>query len=137
MAKSVERKYFIPSKRYEYLFTHPQPGMLVVEVANAKDRQGQQSPTPKLKEAKKMDLFGHKVFSTGGLQFRLADQHVILNHDNCSSWNTLSKFKELLSADSHSNFGAILEEGKAIAKTSLQAALDSADVRMLSTTIAM
>lgn len=34
MAKGVERKYFVPSKVYEYLFAHPQIGTLVVEAAH-------------------------------------------------------------------------------------------------------
>lgn len=40
ITKGVERKYFVPSKGYEYLFTHPQPCSLVVAAVNEKKRQG-------------------------------------------------------------------------------------------------
>lgn len=46
-AKGIEQKYFAPSTGPEYLFTHPQLGLLVVASANDKERQGQQAPTPK------------------------------------------------------------------------------------------
>lgn len=80
MAKGVERKYFVQSKGYEHLFTHPQPGTLVVEVANLKEQLGQPGPTPKSKEAKKMDLFGRQMYSGGGLQLRISNQQAILSH---------------------------------------------------------
>lgn len=104
--------------------------------ANEKESQGHQEPTPKSKEAKKLDLFSLKVYSTGELQLQIANQQVVLSHYNFNSWNTLSKFKELLPSDSWSNFGAILKEDKVITKTSLQAALDSVTC-MMSTAIAM
>ncbi|EMP31536.1 hypothetical protein UY3_11350 [Chelonia mydas] len=61
-AKYVERKYFIPSKGYKYLFTHLQPCSLVVAAVNEKERHGQQAPAP---DAKCLDFFEHKVYSTG------------------------------------------------------------------------
>lgn len=39
-AKKVERKYFVPSKDHEYLYTHPPPGSPVIAVANQCERQG-------------------------------------------------------------------------------------------------
>lgn len=63
--KWVERKYFIPPKEYEYLYTHPPPGSLVVGAVNDWERLGQQGPSPKAREAKKMDLLGRKVYPTG------------------------------------------------------------------------
>ncbi|XP_026502555.1 DNA polymerase zeta catalytic subunit-like [Terrapene carolina triunguis] len=59
--KGVEQKYFVPSRGYENLFTHPQLGVLVVEAANQKERQEQSGPIPKSKEVKKLDLFGQKT----------------------------------------------------------------------------
>lgn len=128
-AKGVECKYFVPSKGYKHLFTHPQPGTLVIEVVNHKERQGQPGPTPKSKDAKKLDFFGRKVYSTGGApashnESTSRPQTTMLlipgvlwpNSRNCS--------------DSHSEFGMVLEEGKVVARTSLQAALDSADSAM-------
>lgn len=113
-AKAVERKYFIPTKGYEYLFTHPQPCSLVVAAVDEKKRQGQRAPAPKSKDAKCLDLFGHTVYSTGGLQFRIANQQAILSRYNFNSWNVMLKFKELIPAKSKEEFGAIIEEGKAV-----------------------
>ncbi|EMP23877.1 Ankyrin repeat and SOCS box protein 3 [Chelonia mydas] len=127
MVKGMERKYFVPSKGYEYLFTHSQPGTLVMDAANAKERQDHQGPTPESKEAKKLDLFGCKVYSTGGLQLQIANQQVFFSCYSFNSCNSLSKFKELLPSESRSNFGATLEEGKTIARTSLQAPIDLVD----------
>lgn len=107
-AKGVERKYFVPSEGYEYLFMHPQPCSLVVAAGNEEETQGQQAPMPKSKEAKRLDLFGRKVYSTGvgGLQLRIANQQAILSRYNFNSWNSMLKFKELVSTESREEFGA-------------------------------
>lgn len=48
-AKRMEKKYFMPSKGYEYLYTHPPPGSLVIVATNECERQGQQGPMPEAK----------------------------------------------------------------------------------------
>lgn len=111
----------------------------MVETANQKERQGQPGPTPKSKEAKKLDLFGRKVYSIGGIfQLCIANQQAVLSRYSVNSWN-MSKFKELLLTDSHSEFAAILEEGKVVTRPSLRASLDSADsaTYTMATAIAM
>lgn len=50
-AKGVEQRYVVLSKGYEQLFTHPQPGTLLVEAAYHKEQQGQLGPMPESKEA--------------------------------------------------------------------------------------
>lgn len=52
IAKWVERKYFVPSEGYEYLYMHPPPGSLFVTAANEREWQGQQRPLPKTRNAK-------------------------------------------------------------------------------------
>ncbi|XP_065416981.1 serine/arginine repetitive matrix protein 2-like [Chrysemys picta bellii] len=138
-ARGVERKYFVPSKDYGYLYTHPQPCSLVVESVNARERHGQQAAAPKSKEAKRLDLFGRKVYSAGGLQLRAANQQALLSRYNFNSWNSMGKFKELIPQESREEFGAMVEEGKKVARTSLQASLDIADsaARTLASGIAM
>ncbi|EMP38911.1 Casein kinase I isoform gamma-1 [Chelonia mydas] len=69
-------------KGYEHLFTHPQLGTLAVDAANHKEQQGQLGPAPKSRDAKKLVLFGWKVYSTGGLQLRVANQQAIMDHSN-------------------------------------------------------
>ncbi|EMP29764.1 hypothetical protein UY3_13134, partial [Chelonia mydas] len=124
-AKGVERKYFAPSKGYEFLFCYPSPCSLVVSAVNERERHGQQAPAPKAKEAKHLDLFGRKGYSSGGLQLRIANQQTILNRHNFNSWAAVGKFKDNLPQGSQQEF--LVDEGKAVAKTSLQASLDSAD----------
>ncbi|XP_065448406.1 uncharacterized protein LOC135983038 [Chrysemys picta bellii] len=138
-ARGVERKYFVPSKDHEYLYTHPQPCSLVVSSVNARERHGQQAAAPKSKDAKRFDLFGRKVYSAGGLQLRAANQQALLSRYNFNSWNPMGKFKELVPQDSREEFGALVEEGKKVARTSLQASLDIADsaARTLASGIAM
>ncbi|EMP29536.1 Ras-specific guanine nucleotide-releasing factor 2 [Chelonia mydas] len=69
-SKRAKKKYFIPTNRFEYLYTHLPPGSLVMSAANEKDRQGPANSTPKNKETKRLDLFGRKIYSTVSLQFQ-------------------------------------------------------------------
>ncbi|EMP34166.1 hypothetical protein UY3_08671 [Chelonia mydas] len=126
-ARGVERKYFAPSKGYEFRFCHPTPCSLVVSAVSERERHSQRASAPKAKEAKCLDLFGRKVYSSGDLQLRIANQQVILNKHNFNSWMAVSKFKDRLPQDSRSGFAALIEEGKAVAKASLQVSLDSVD----------
>ncbi|EMP30025.1 hypothetical protein UY3_12861 [Chelonia mydas] len=126
-AKGVQQKYFVPLKGYDYLFTHPQPCSLVVASVNEKERHGQQAPAPKSKDAKCLDLCGCKVYSSAGLQLRIANQQALLSRYNFNSWNSMLKFKELVPPKSREEFAALAEEGKTVAQTSLQASLDAAD----------
>lgn len=64
-SKRAEKKYFVPAKGFECLYTHP------VSVTNERDRQGQVSSTPKNKDGKWPDLFRRKVYSMARLQFSL------------------------------------------------------------------
>lgn len=91
--KRVEMKYFVPAKGFEYLYTHPPLGSLVVLAANERNKQGPTSSTPKNKEAKRLDLFGRKVYSTASLQFWVANHQVLLGRDNINLWGSLLKFK--------------------------------------------
>ncbi|EMP26318.1 SWI/SNF-related matrix-associated actin-dependent regulator of chromatin subfamily D member 3 [Chelonia mydas] len=105
MAKRNERQYFVPSKGYEHLYTHPLPDSLVVNAANQRERQGYQGPSAKNREAKRLDLFGRKIYSTGGLQLHIANQQAIViryTHNTCAA---MAKIVELLlPQDSRSEF---------------------------------
>ncbi|EMP34757.1 hypothetical protein UY3_08097, partial [Chelonia mydas] len=111
----------------EFLFCHPTPCSLVISSVNEKERQGQKASVPKAKETKRLDLFGRKVYSSGGLQRRIANQQAILNRHNLNSWMAMSKFKDRLPQDTYSKFATLIEEGKAVVKTLLQASLDLAN----------
>lgn len=58
IAKSTELRYFIPAKRYKFLFSHPPPRCLVVAATNERHCQGQAGPMPKAKNPKKLNMFG-------------------------------------------------------------------------------
>ncbi|EMP24607.1 hypothetical protein UY3_18302 [Chelonia mydas] len=139
MAKGVERKYFVTSKEYKYLYMHPQPCSLVVALVNEKEQHSQQALAPKSKDTRRLDLFGGKVYSAGGLQLRVANEQALLSQYDYNSWHSMEKFKELVPQESREEFGAVVEEGKKVARTSLQASLDTADsaARTLASGIAM
>lgn len=61
-----------------YIRNRP-PKALVVHAANQQERQSFQGPSPKNKEGKRLNLFGRKAYSTGGLQFRIANQQAIVS----------------------------------------------------------
>ncbi|EMP28182.1 hypothetical protein UY3_14727 [Chelonia mydas] len=126
-AKGVQRKYFAPSKGYEFLFCHLSPCSLVVSAVNERERHEQQAPAPKAKETKRLDLFGRKVYSSRGLQLRIANKQAILNRPNFNSWVAVGKFKDNLPQGSQQEFTVLVDKGKAVAKISLQASLNSAD----------
>ncbi|EMP25826.1 hypothetical protein UY3_17132 [Chelonia mydas] len=65
--KRYNWRYFVPSCGYEHLYTHPPLDCLVVDAANQRERQGQQRPSPKNCEAKKLDLFGRKILLDRGV----------------------------------------------------------------------
>ncbi|XP_030422977.1 uncharacterized protein LOC115653627 [Gopherus evgoodei] len=126
-AEGIERKYFAPSKGFDFLFCHPSPCSLVVSAVNEWEWHGQQAPAPKAKETKQLDLFDRKIYSSGGLQLRIINQQAILNRHNFNSWAAVSKFKDSLPQGSQREFMAIVDKGKAVAKTSLQTSLDLVD----------
>ncbi|XP_044851192.1 voltage-dependent P/Q-type calcium channel subunit alpha-1A-like [Mauremys mutica] len=126
-ARSVERKYSVPPTGYEYLYTHPAPDSLVVQSVNDRERHGQPAPAPKSKDARRMDLLGRKVYSAGGLQLRIANQLALLARYAFDIFVSLAKYSELIPAASRQEFSALVEEGRKASRSSIQAALDSAD----------
>lgn len=138
-AKRNECRYFVSSKGYEHLYTHPPPDSLA---ANQRERQGYQGPSPKNQEAEKLDLFDRKVYLMAGggrLQLRISNQEAILSRYNYNSYGAMAEFMELLPQDSGAEFSMLVKEGKLIAQASLQAALDIADAvtRIMAMGVAM
>ncbi|EMP38175.1 hypothetical protein UY3_04607 [Chelonia mydas] len=114
MAKRNERRYFVPSRGYEHLYTHPSPDSLVMDAANQRERQGYQVPSPKNWEVKRLSRFGRKVYSTGGLQLRISNQQAIVSSYCYNTCGAMAKFVELLLQDSRAEFLALVEENKLI-----------------------
>lgn len=58
---------------------------------------------------------------------RISNHQALLSGYDFNSWTAISKYKELLSSVSRVEFATLVEEGRAIAKVSLQDALDAVD----------
>nr|XP_025035153.1 uncharacterized protein LOC112544000 [Pelodiscus sinensis] len=125
--KGVERHYYVPHSGHEHLYWQPIPGSLVVQAAAQKDRLPQPHPSPKARELKRLDLMGRKVYATGALQLRIANQQAMLSRYAFNTWQAVEKFRDRLPAEDRQEFAAIASEGKVIARTALQASLDTAD----------
>uniref|UniRef100_A0A8C8SNK8 Catenin alpha-1 n=1 Tax=Pelusios castaneus TaxID=367368 RepID=A0A8C8SNK8_9SAUR len=89
--------------------------------------QGAQAPTPKAKDPKRLDIYGRKVYSTGGLQLRVANQQAILSRHAFNSWSSVEKYSSALPLDSRKEFTALTTEGKEVAKASLQSTPEELD----------
>ncbi|EMP29815.1 Golgi apparatus protein 1, partial [Chelonia mydas] len=81
--KRADRKYFIPSKGSEFLFTHPASTSLVVEAANQKNKHQFPRSTPTVKDSKKLDLLDRKVYASSTLEFWISNySSVLAKHDH-------------------------------------------------------
>lgn len=64
-------RHYVLAKGSEFLFSHPAPNSLLVQAALERSRKQHPRSTPK--ESKCLDLLGRKVFSSSGVQFRIAN----------------------------------------------------------------
>lgn len=55
------------------------------------------------------------------------NHHVLLGQYDFSRWDGFLKFKDRLLDKAKQEFSAMMEEGKLVARTALQASLDEAD----------
>ncbi|EMP35619.1 Protein transport protein Sec61 subunit alpha isoform 1 [Chelonia mydas] len=120
-------QYFVPTKGHEYLYTHPAPNSLVVESVNHREQQGQPAPTPKNKDSRRLDSFGRKIYSSSSFQLQVANYQALLGRYEFSLWSSLPKFEDSLQEYDRKEFKALVEEGTAAARATLQAASDVAD----------
>ncbi|XP_065410464.1 uncharacterized protein LOC135973045 [Chrysemys picta bellii] len=125
ISKRAKWKYFVPAKGHEYLYTYPTPNSLVVEAVNHKKRQGQSIPTPKNKDSRRLDLFGRKLYSSSSFHLRVAYHQALLGRYDFNLWD--SKFTDSLQERDRKEHKALVEEGIAAARASLQAASDAVD----------
>lgn len=94
--------------RFEHRYNHHSWAPLEVAVANEKGRQDTGINLKKI-EDKKLDLSGKKLYSTGGLQLCIANQHPLLWHYNFIMWDTLSEFKDKLPDKVKKEFQALIK----------------------------
>ncbi|EMP36173.1 hypothetical protein UY3_06642, partial [Chelonia mydas] len=91
------------------------------------------------REAKRLDVYGRKVYSTWGLQLHISNQQAIVSRYTYTTYSAMVKFMDMLPSDFHAKILALVEEGRLISRASLQAALDGADAatRVMATGVAM
>ncbi|XP_034638878.1 uncharacterized protein LOC117883577 [Trachemys scripta elegans] len=128
ISKKAERKYFVPTKGLEYFYSHPTPNSLVVESVNYRERHRQPAPTPKDKDACRLDSFGRKVYSSASFQLRVANHQALLSRYDFNLWGPLPKFEPSVHEQARKEFRALVEEGAAATKAALQVASDAADM---------
>ncbi|EMP35675.1 hypothetical protein UY3_07161 [Chelonia mydas] len=124
-SKKVENKYYVLAKRFEYLYAHPPAGSLVVSIIKERDRQVQASGTPKNKDARRLDLFGRKVYSVASLQVWVSNHQALLGRFNFNLWDSISKFKEGLPQDQAQEFATFMDAGKEVTRGTLQMAWEA------------
>lgn len=73
---------------------------------NEGDHKGQTGPMPKAKDTKKLDLFGQKAYSMGGLQLRIVNQQALLGRYNFNMWEAMQKFKDMLHQEARQEFSS-------------------------------
>ncbi|EMP23888.1 hypothetical protein UY3_19062 [Chelonia mydas] len=137
--KRADRKYFVPAKGMEFLFSHPQACSLVVEAANQRSKQPHFCCTPQDKEHKRLDLFGCKVYSSATVLLRVANYSALLANYDYSNYSKLQKLVEDLPKHKRPQLSAVVNEGQIIACTALQASMDVADTaaRTVATAVVM
>ncbi|XP_067416629.1 general transcription factor IIF subunit 1 isoform X2 [Emydura macquarii macquarii] len=135
--KRADKRYRIPSKDTDFLFSHPTPNSMVVYAANERERH--HLTTPYDKEWKSLDLFGRKVYSSAALQFRIANYAALMSRYDYANYSKLNAFIEYLPEDKREQFQAIVTEGQLLARTALQVAADAADAasRSMATAVVM
>lgn len=86
-ARGQTGKYYVPAKDTHLPF-------FVVDAEHQRSKQPQYKTAPQNKDCKRMDLFGHKVYSSAILQFRVANSNALLaiDHDNYSKLNEFTNY---------------------------------------------
>lgn len=112
---------------------------MVAEVVNEWGRQHYSMTTPYDKEWKRLNLFGRKGLSSVTLQFRIAIFDAVMAKYNHTNYSKLSQFIDFILEDKKEQFKSVISEGHLLARMTLQASLDSADMaaRSIATSIMM
>ncbi|XP_075761048.1 uncharacterized protein LOC112544163 [Pelodiscus sinensis] len=137
--KKADKKYFVPAKGMEFLFTHPQPNSLVVDAVQQKAKMLQHKPTAADRDSKCLDLFGRKVYSSATLTLRMANYSALLANHNFDNYAKLVPLLQHLPEAKRDILKAVIQEGYAASEMALHIALDTADAaaRMTATSVVM
>ncbi|EMP37006.1 Armadillo repeat-containing protein 3 [Chelonia mydas] len=118
--KKAERKYYVPAKDVDFLFSHSQPNSLVVDAVTHGTKQPQYQPTPQDKDLKHLDLLGRKIYTSSTLQFRIANYSAPLASYDFDNYNKLFDFTSHILEDRRADFKSVLVEGQLVSRMALQ-----------------
>lgn len=137
-SKQAEKRDFIPSKGLEFLFTHPQPNSLVVDAALNRAKNSQVKNAAAEKEAKKLDIFCRKVYSSSTL-LHIANYAALLSNHGFDNITKLAGLAQNTSEADKAILCAVVQERYACSRASLQIAIDVVDTatRSIATAISM
>ncbi|EMP36324.1 hypothetical protein UY3_06487 [Chelonia mydas] len=79
------------------------------------------------KDVKRLDLYGRQIYSTACQQLHITNHQALRSRYHFNVWPSMAKFADSLPQDFKQEFSAMLDEGRAIARASLQATSDAAD----------
>ncbi|EMP31913.1 Sodium-coupled neutral amino acid transporter 1 [Chelonia mydas] len=99
--------------------------LLVIFIPSMKDIFG-------VVDSRRLDSFGIKMYSSLSFQLWVANHQALLGQYEFNLWGSLPKFEDSLQDHDRKEFKALVQEGTAAARTTLQAALDAADMAVQS-----
>lgn len=137
--KKADKKYYVPAKGMEFLFSHPPPNSLVADAAQQRTRGPQQRPSGPDKDMKQLDLFGRKVYSSATLSLWMANYAVLLANHSFDNYAKLVPLLEHLPEGKREVLKAVVQEGYTASRTALHIALDMVDTaaRTTATSVVM
>ncbi|KAH1183704.1 hypothetical protein KIL84_014320 [Mauremys mutica] len=88
----MEKRYYMPLKGSEFLFSHPPPNSFVIQAATEQACQQHPCSTLADKEGKHLDFLGPKVFSSASLQFRMSNYLALFTKYDFLTYSKLINF---------------------------------------------
>lgn len=85
---------------------------MVISAVNEREHQRQQSFTPKSKDVKKFNLFGRKLYSTAGLQLKIAKQ--VAGSYDFNLWDNVLQCIDKLPEEARLELHPTVHEGKLV-----------------------
>lgn len=113
------------------MFCPPTPFLLAVQAISERARQEHPWSTPTDKE------FGRNVFSSSSLQFSLANYQELMAPYDFLNYTKFAEFTDRVPQQDRAHLQTLIDEGKLIARTTLQSAADAVDTssRALATAV--
>lgn len=100
--------------------------LLVAEAVKQRGRQHHSRTTP-YDGLEELRLFGHKAYSSATLQFGITNSEALMAKYIYTNYSKISELIYFLPKDKKEQFEVTISEGHLLARTALEASLDSAD----------